>query len=730
MASRISDGRILGAVRNISDRREIERALQTSEERYRNLIDNATDLIYELDVSGRLLFVNQAGLAGTGDSVEELDGLTIFDITHPDDVQRIRDRFVQFAAGDSPASSVEIRLIRKDGRHLWVEARGRVIHDDEGQPTAVHGVARDITAAKLAEEEAEQTRQTFETFLRHLPGATYIKDAGGQYLFSTHLAELYAPILAQRGEHVPESFTGKTVFDLLSPSDAAAMHAADQAVLQTRLPQTLELATGDQHHLVTKFPIPDGESGTLVAGIIIDISEQKRVEQVLAEREAQLRTVISSLPIVLLTLDRDGVITLAEGRVLDDLKTNSAALVGRSVDDFYEMRPDLRRIFDRALAGETVTHRWEEEGRVLDLHYAPLRTPDGAIVGVVGVGLDHTDRVRDRQALEESQASLARAQQVGHLGSWEVDVSTFQLRASDEAHRIFGLEPQGKPLSTEAFWHRVHGDDLTALRDALLQGAQSGEPQYIEHRIIRPDGEIRVVAEHGEAVKDANGYITKIVGTVQDITDRRSATDALAESEQRLRSFVSNAPVVLFATDADGVFTMTDGKALAEIGLEPGDWVGQSIHDVPSPKLARLLSQAAGGQEASGRFELEGVFFDHHYTPVRDGSGGVVGVVGVAVNVQEQRQLEEQLRQAKKMEAVGQLAGGIAHDFNNVLSVITGYSELALMSLSPSHPLHESISEIRKAGQGAAALTRQLLAFSRRQVLEPEVVDQIGRAHV
>ena len=120
MASRISDGRILGAVRNISDRREIERALQTSEERYRNLIDNATDLIYELDVSGRLLFVNQAGLAGTGDSVEELDGLTIFDITHPDDVQRIRDRFVQFAAGDSPASSVEIRLIRKDGRHLWV----------------------------------------------------------------------------------------------------------------------------------------------------------------------------------------------------------------------------------------------------------------------------------------------------------------------------------------------------------------------------------------------------------------------------------------------------------------------------------------------------------------------------------------------------------------------------------------------------------------------------------
>ena len=723
VGSRLSDGRILGAVRDISDRRQIERALLSFEERYRNLIDNATDLIYELDVSGRILFINQAGLAGTGYSFEELEGLKIFDVTHPDDVQRIRDRFVQFAAGDDPDSSVVIRLIRKDGTHLWVEARGRVIRDADGHPTVIHGIARDITAAKLAEEEAVQTRETFETFLQHLPGATYIKDADGKYLFSTHLAELYDPILAQRGAPVPASFAGKTVFDLLSATDAAAMHAADQAVLETHLPQTLELATGDQHHLITKFPIPDGESGTLVAGIIIDVSERKRVEQVLAEREAQLRTVISSLPIVLFTFDRDGIITLAEGRVLDDLKTTSAALVGRSSDDFHAMRPDLRRIFNRTLAGETVTQRWEGEERVLDLHYAPLRAPDGAIVGVVGVGLDHTDRVRDREALEESQASLARAQQVGHLGSWEIDVSNFQLTASDEAHRIFGLEPRGEPLTTEAFWSRVHSDDLVALRDCLLQGAQSGEPQYIEHRIRRPDGEQRVVAEHGEAVRDENGTITKVVGTVQDITDRRLATDGLAESEQRLRSFVRNAPVVLFATDAEGTFTMTDGKALAEIGLEPGDWVGRTIHDIPHKKLARLLKQAAGGLEATGTFELEGVFFDHHYTAVRSGDGRVVGVVGVAVNVQERRQLEEQLRQAKKMEAVGLLAGGIAHDFNNVLSVITGYSELALMSLSPSHPLHESRSEIRQAGQGAATLTRQLLAFSRRQVLEPEIVD-------
>ena len=210
---------------------------------------------------------------------------------------------------------------------------------------------------------------------------------------------------------------------------------------------------------------------------------------------------------------------------------------------------------------------------------------------------------------------------------------------------------------------------------------------------------------------------------VQDITERQRTMKALEASEQQLRTLVRTAPVIIFATDAVGVFTMTDGKGLEDIALAPGMRVGQSALETKTEGVARAVARALRGEDVSDTFEMSGILFDHHYTPVRDRHGKITGVVGVSINVQEQRRLEEQLCQAKKMEAVGRLAGGIAHDFNNVLSVITGYTELALLSVSESHPLYGSLSEIKQAGQSAAALPRQLLAFSRRQVLEPEIVN-------
>jgi signal transduction histidine kinase len=135
------------------------------------------------------------------------------------------------------------------------------------------------------------------------------------------------------------------------------------------------------------------------------------------------------------------------------------------------------------------------------------------------------------------------------------------------------------------------------------------------------------------------------------------------------------------------------------------------------------VRRALSGEEFTEVTEVGRLGFETRYTPVRDPNGEVTGLIGVATDVTERRTLEERLRHAQRMEAIGRLAGGVAHDFNNLLSAILGHSELALARVEPGHPMRRSIEEIQKAGTRGSLLTRQLLAFSRKDVLTPAVVD-------
>jgi PAS domain S-box-containing protein len=215
----------------------------------------------------------------------------------------------------------------------------------------------------------------------------------------------------------------------------------------------------------------------------------------------------------------------------------------------------------------------------------------------------------DRIALlEQQRASLEKAQEVAHIGSWvaELDGSN-RLTWSNESHRIFGV-PIGQFGGTmEAFYARVHEDDRMAVKAAGAAASNEGEPYDVEHRIVRPDGAVRWVHQKADVVRDQHGRGVRMIGTVQDITDRR--------------------------------------------------------------------------------------------------------------------QLEDQLRQSQKMEAIGRLAGGIAHDLNNALTAIAGYAALALGEVEPDHQARADIEEIRRAAERAGSVTRQLLAFSRKQLLEPRIFD-------
>ena len=269
-----------------------------------------------------------------------------------------------------------------------------------------------------------------------------------------------------------------------------------------------------------------------------------------------------------------------------------------------ELRETSKRLWTDPAQEVHDTIRFKD-GRVYERFIAPHRDGDRTAYLVASIR-DVTRTTMIRQELEQHRALLESAQEVAHIGSWVADLDgPDRIGWSRETYRIFGVEPGRFGGTRDAFYALVHPDDREMLA-AAGRAAQADKHRFeMDHRILRADGSVRWVHEEADIIRDLAGRPIRMVGTVQDITDRR--------------------------------------------------------------------------------------------------------------------QLEDQLRQAQKMEAIGRLAGGIAHDINNALTAIAGYAELALGEVAADHPARADVEEIRRAAERAGAVTRQLLAFSRKQIIEPRL---------
>ena len=221
------------------------------------------------------------------------------------------------------------------------------------------------------------------------------------------------------------------------------------------------------------------------------------------------------------------------------------------------------------------------------------------------------------------------------------------------------------------------------------------------------------------------------VALVRDITQRKAAERAVIESHSLLDAVVEGTSGAVFVKDLDGRYVMINSAGAQLFGLTVEEVIGRGDHDLFPPDVAdemvehdRQVLTSGEPQTIEETATMRGVTRTYLTTRgvYRDAQDQVIGLVGFSRDITELKRLEQQFRQAQKMEAVGQLAGGVAHDFNNLLTAIIGFGEIAFNSLDPADPNRELITEIRRAGQRAANLTRQLLAFSRKQVLRPEVV--------
>ncbi|HEX5899545.1 MAG TPA: PAS domain S-box protein [Solirubrobacteraceae bacterium] len=667
-----------------------------------------------------------------------------------------------------------------------------------------------------------------------------------------------------------ETWLARPFSEVIHPDDRGAVELELAHVLAhggTTAPSRMRVVRPDgEVRWVEVQSTVDAENG-LIYSLVHDVTDRG---EAFIDR---LASAFRDAPLGMALVDPSGAFLRVNSTLCRLLGHTEEELLAESLSDVVEDDGVAKALRDAAPSLQTEAPMRHRDGRLvvalvsLTLVRDLRAEPEYYVCQV----LDMTERYQAQADLAANEAKLAEAQQIARMGSWEWEIAADRVTWSDELYRIYGVTPDGVTGSYGSYLDKVHPDDRGRVGRVIETGLTERRPWSLDSRIVRPDGDLRMIHARGEIVLDENARPAVVHGTCQDVTENHRVEDQLRAAEQLFRRAFDDAPIGMALIDLDGRWLRLNRSLCQMLGRSEQQLRTTELNELSHPEDRRLdrplIKELLAGRRRSFAIEKRYLRADgtmvhalvhislmhgdgerplyflcqlvditerrraeaerkasedrlqaiidnspalilvkdtqHRYLlvnrrweelfgvradqavgrtseevlpaarrpahreiddrvaengepyeammvipepdgldertflmvkfPLRDVDGDVSAVVTIATDITERRRsaeeragLEHRLAQAQRLESVGQLAGGVAHDFNNLLSVILTCVGFATRELPVDHPVRDDVEEIGRAADRAAALTRQLLMFSRREVVKPEVLDVGG----
>ena len=468
----------------------------------------------------------------------------------------------------------------------------------------------------------------------------------------------------------------------------------------------------------------------IFVGVVHDLTAQREADEVLRRTQMLLSGIVESSDDAIISKTLDGIVTSWNKAAAEVFGYSAEEMIGQhiSVLAVPGHEDDMTQILEKIRLGQRVEHyetqRRRKDGHVLDvsLTVSPLYDTQGAIYGASKIARDITEKKFSERALQRSREHLARVQSFAKIGSTEVDLVTHEVTWSDEFYRLIGVDRDSIRPGVNSFADLIHPDDRALVRDVSLKGRRGEEVEPCEFRLIGPDRSIRWFYRQAAFVRDAEGRPTSLIATMFDITDRKVAEAARHASEEQYRLTFDLAPVGIANVALDGRFVFVNQRLCEMFGasreeLLESDFQARTHADDMTRSdgpMRRLISGATPVASWEKRYLREdgGVVWCHITSRLRrDDAGRASHFISIYEDITQRKEaelrrkeLEDQLQQSQKMEAVGRLTGGVAHDFNNLLTVVLGNLELLRDDIVADPRLTQRVDAAMRAGQRGADL--------------------------
>ena len=644
-------------VQDITERKRAEEQLAL----FKHSTDVHYDGVYWTDSDNRLIYVNDSSCKGLGYTREEMIGKPIGEVIPGESSDVLNNLWVSLRSRGF--FTLETVHRRKDGTEFPVDLV--ITYVQFGGKEFACGRARDITERKRAEKALRESEQFNREVIANAQEGVVVYDRELRY---------------QVWNRFMEELTG------VPASQALGQHALDlfPFLREQNLDLMIRRALGCEvvHAPDTQFHVPStGRSGWVsivysphydangeiqgVIGIVADITARKRTEEALRSSEAEFRTAFNASP------EPMAIRTFPEGRFMEvnhafvkawgysreETLGRASPSLGLFVnpEDFHRMNELIQK--DGKFRDLEVKMRRKSGGIAFTLFAAERIELNGRSC-VLSVARDITERRRAEEALRESEAGLAAAQRIAHIGSWFWNVQTDTARWSDETFRILGMTPCELTNHRQIFLNLVHPADRIRV-DRALNDALNGTREYdIDFRIERPDGAEKVIHAQAEVLLDDLGRPLAMRGTNHDITEHLRAEAALRESEERFRSLFENATVGIYRTTPDGKILAANPTLVKMVGYHSLDELLKRNleEDGFEPTYPRRLfrermereGEVKGLEAVWAKPDGSAIFVRESARAIRGEDNEILYYDGIVEDITERRRAEEKLQESEE----------------------------------------------------------------------------------